>query len=69
MKKKLSIKKELLYWEGNVFSCLKILDEAKQKEIYVLRKSKSKINLLWNCQRDDGPGENTELVAFRERWL
>lgn len=29
-----------------MFSCLKILDEAKQKEIYVLRKSKSKINLL-----------------------
>ena len=46
MKKKLSIKRELLYWEGNVFLCLKILDEAKQKEIYVLRKSKSKINLL-----------------------
>ena len=54
---------------GKYFSCLKILGEAKQKEIYVLRKSKSKINLLWNCQREGGPGENTELVVFRERCL
>lgn len=47
------------------FSFLKILDEAKQKEIYVPRKNKSKINLLMvNCQREDGPREKNRAPNF-----
>lgn len=62
-KKFFLIKEELL--GGEYFSFLKILDEAKQKQIYVPRKNKSKINLLMvNCQRKDGPREKNRAANF-----
>lgn len=53
---------------GKYFSLLKILDEAKQKEVYVPRKN-SKINFIVHCQRKDVLRVKTGLITFKEKCL
>lgn len=55
---------------GKYFSFLKMLDGAKQKEIYVPRKNESITNIFTvKLPKKGWPGGKTGLAEFKEKYL